>query len=324
MKYAHILQAFYGEPWHLRPDYWRQYHVILQRAVEGQEVSPILHRGAGKKHLAFLNHGLETRSQTPLPIIGPTVTAEDGTVIPLVQQMEVFGSIALIPVQGVLGRHLSRLDLICGGVDYEHVTAFTALAGALPEVTDVVYLIDSPGGMSAGCLECASAIDQLMRAGKRKRTYTYTENVCCSAAYWLASRTADIIASPTAQVGNVGTILCGEDNSEQWGMEGRKLELFASSPLKATGTDGKAWTDEDRAYLRERMLQCDARIKAAVLSGRAGRIDPTSLDGRFFFAEIGAGAPGQSGLSVGMVDDIASCLDEVLAAIMLAAAAPAL
>jgi ClpP class serine protease len=69
-------------------------------------------------------------------------------------------------------------------------------------------------------------------------------------------------------VGNVGTILCGVDSSANWAQQGLKLELFTSSPLKATGVAGKPWTEADRAYLTERMLQADARIKAAVRSGR--------------------------------------------------------
>ena len=101
--------------------------------------------------------------------------------------------------------------------------------------------------------------------------------------------------------------LAGVDSSANWAAEGFKLELFTSSPLKATGIDGKPWTDADRAYLTERVLQADARIKAGVRAGRP-RLSESALDGRWFFAE--------NALELGVVDAIASDIEEVLSALL--------
>jgi len=302
MKYAHLLHAFYAEPWHLRPDYWRNFDLVLQRAMSGQEVTPVLPRAQLELRTAVHNSsGVSDR-----PIVGP-INPESGE--PIVPQMIVAGPVAIIPVHGALGKNLCLLDLWCGACDYSHVEQFAEMARGDAEIQVVIFWFRSPGGRSAGCEECGAAIAELQQM---KPTIAFSDTVCCSAAYWLASQCGEVWSAPTAQIGNVGTIMAGEYTSGQWAQEGRKLELFTSSPLKATGADGKPWTEADRAYMTERMLQCDARIKNAVLAGRPA-IDPAALDGRYFFGDKAANAPGQSALVVGMVDFIAGDLDEVMA-----------
>ena len=295
MKYAHLLNAFYASPWHVRPECWAQWHQVLQRSLSGQEVTPVVIQKTTGKGYTYGQHF----GGTQRPIVGPV---EDG--VPLIEQMIVVGPIAIIPVHGVLGKKLSYLDLWCGGCDYSYVSEFAEQAMHDPMIESVVFDFDTPGGMSAGCGECGADIAALSRV---KPTVAFTENQCCSAGYWLASQCREFWATPTAVVGNVGTILCGVDSSANWAQEGYKLELFASSPLKATGVDGKPWTPEDRAYLQERMMQCDARIKAAVQTGRP-QIKPEALDGRWFFAE--------NSLDLGVVDAIAADLDEALSALL--------
>jgi protease-4 len=214
--------------------------------------------------------------------------------------MVVVGPIAVIPVHGAFGKKLSYLDLWCGGCDYRYVAEFAEQARNDPSIESTVFDFATPGGMSAGCQECGDTIAALSKA---KPTLAYSEDECCSAGYWLASQCREFWASPTAIVGNVGTILCGVDSSANWEQQGYKLELFASSPLKATGVDGKKWTDDNHAYLRERMLQCDARIKAAVRTGRP-QLSESALDGRWFFAE--------NSLALGLVDALATDLEEAL------------
>jgi protease-4 len=218
--------------------------------------------------------------------------------------MSIIGPLAIIPVHGVLGKNLSYLDLWCGGCDYCYVSEFAEQSMNDPSIESIVFDFDTPGGMAAGCQECAADIAALAKA---KPTFAFTENQCCSAGYWLASQCHELWAAPTAMVGNVGTILCGVDSSANWAQQGLKLELFTSSPLKATGVAGKPWTDADRAYLTERMLQADARIKSAVRAGRP-QLRESALDGRWFFAE--------NSLTLGVVDAIASNLEEVLEALL--------
>jgi len=172
-----------------------------------------------------------------------------------------------------------------------------------PSIKTVIFDINSPGGSTRGALECAGVIAKLTLA---KETIAYSSDCCCSAAYWLASQCGEIIAAPSATIGNVGTILACVDDSRQWEIAGLKLELFVSSPLKATGWSGKPFTDADRAYLQERMEQADAWIKEAVQRGRPNIPEGFDL-GQWFF--------GQYAMPVGLVDALSPCIEDVVAAV---------
>lgn len=297
MKYAHLLSAVYGTPWHLRSENWFTFHTVLQKALAGEDVSPVapIAAHAAARHLQLSQYG----ASAPRPIVGPVC---DGT--PLVPQMLVIEQLAIIPAHGVLGKKLAALDLVCGGCDYLYLTEFVEQARADASISQVLFDFDSPGGMSSGCGECG---DSIARLTAEKPTVAFTEGQCCSAAYWLASQCSEIWAAPTAMVGNIGTVMCAVDNSAEWTMAGRKLELFASSPLKATGANGKPWSDADRAYMQERLEQCDARIKSAVKRGRP-QIADAALDGRWFFGENCA--------DLGVIDAVAADLDEVIQALL--------
>lgn len=296
MKYAHLLNVFYADPWHLRSEYWHNFHELLQRAMAGQDVQahPRSHLAAADR-LPELSHFAGAQAQRP--IVGP-VDRETGT--PIVEQMFTAGPVAIIPVHGVLGNKLSLIDLYCGSVDYTHIAQFVRMADGEPGIEAIMFDFDSPGGMSAGCMECAEVIEEL---SSRKPTFAFVDGKCCSAAYWLASQCKELWATRTSQIGNVGTILAGVDSSANWAQEGYKLELFTSSPLKATGTPGKPWTDADRSYLQERMQQADDRIKNAVKRGRP-QMDPTTLDGRWFWAE--------NSVELGVCDAIAADLEQAV------------
>jgi ClpP class serine protease len=263
MKYAHLLTAFFCEPWNLRPDYHANFSRILQRHLAG-ESAPAAVFNAQREPLAALS-----RDQR---IIGPTCDGQ-----PVVPQMAVFGGVAIVPVYGVLGRRLSMLDLACGGVDYEHLSAFFEMAESDPAVSLVVLDFDSPGGRVSGLPECAAALASLAAA---KPVFAYTSGLCCSAAYYLACYARQVFASPSAQVGNIGTRLACVDDSEAWKMEGLSLELFASGPIKAAGTPGKQWTEEDRAYFRGIMERARDDFFSVVRTNRP-QVAEECFDGRW-------------------------------------------
>jgi signal peptide peptidase SppA len=293
MKYSHIVPAFYCEPWHLRPDIHASFGRLLVEHMKGREIEGVAHQ---RTALPYADCGKAGRQ-----IVGP-IDTETGQ--PYVPQMEVFGSIAIIPVQGVLGKKLSMLDLYCGGCDYAHISEFIEMAASDPEIKSVIFDFDSPGGQAKGAPECA---EQVAKLSAIKSTIAFTDGMLCSAAYFLGSQCGEILATRTSTVGSIGTILAVVDSSRQWEIEGLKLELFASGPLKATGADGKPFTDADRAYLQERMEQADSWIKDAVRKGRPS-IAEEALQGQWFY--------GQFALGLGVIDAVAEDLDAVITAAM--------
>lgn len=298
MKFAHLLAAFYFEPWNLRPDLHANFGRILQAHVAGEPTPEAVHSRAAKP--------LASRPSTR-PIVGPV----DDFGNPLVPQMAVEAGVAVIPVYGVLGKRLSMLELWCGGCDYEHVSEFARMALEDSTIRTVVLDLDSPGGTCRGLPECFEVLADLARA---KHVVAFSEGLACSAAYYLACAAHEFYASPSASVGNIGTVLAALDNSREWEMKGWRLELFASGSLKGVGFDGKAWTDTERDFFRGWMLKKFEEFKAVVVARRP-QVSEECFDGRWLDGDI---AP-----AFGLTDGVSPSLQRVVSAALALSYAPA-
>lgn len=292
-NYARILNLFYCQPWNIIPAVHASWGKILHdRINSGVLVEPPKMEMPGEDD----------------DIVGPVTYDEDGNPEPFIEQMQKGNGVAIIPVHGVLGRHLSFLDLFCGGCDYEYVMQMIALAGADPAVHTIIFDFNSPGGCSIGNNECAEAI-----ASCEKKTVAYFDEVCGSAAYLLASQCDEIFAAQSAITGSIGSYMALLDSSREWELQGLKLELFRSGPLKAIGLDGKTVTDEERAYVQSQVDYAAGKFKAAVLAKRPG-ISADAMQGQTFFAS--------QCIDNGLVDGLANhLLDVVNAAVALGAVA---
>ena len=92
--------------------------------------------------------------------------------------------IARIDIQGAL---LQRAESMCGMVDgYDAITARICTALEDKRVRGLVLRIDSPGGDVAGLEEAITQI-RSVTAQSGKPISTYVDELCASAAYWLAA-----------------------------------------------------------------------------------------------------------------------------------------
>jgi len=95
---------------------------------------------------------------------------------------------------------------------------------ANPNVSGIVFNIDSGGGMVSGTAEFADFIKNL-----DKPTISYTNDYQCSAAQWIASGCDYNMAGPFASaIGSIGTLMNYQDFSamfEKWGA--KKYEIYA-------------------------------------------------------------------------------------------------
>src|SRR5262245_15023374 len=289
MRFAHVLSAFYFEPWNLRPDLHANFGRILQAHVSGEQVPEQIH--TRREPLA---------AGVNRPIVGPV----DRLGSPIVPQMQVSDGVAVIPVWGVLGKRMSYFDLLCGGCDYEHVAEFARMALADPGIDSVIFDFDTPGGSCRGLPECAAHLAELAES---KTVVGYSDGLCCSAGYYLACYAHEFHASPSASVGNIGTVLAALDNSREWEMKGWRLELFASGSLKGIGFDGKQWTDSERDFFRGWMLKKFAEFQA-VVKERRPQVSEECFDGRWLDGDIAA--------AFGLVDGNAMSLAQLVAAAM--------
>ena len=157
---------------------------------------------------------------------------------------------AHIHVFGVLGMHLSAIEKACGNTGYDQVTSEIAMA-TKRGVAGFFFNFDSPGGMVIGCEEAANAISKI-----QVPTVAYTETMMCSAAYYMAAGCTQIVASPSAMVGNIGTICPWVDESKLWETQGYEFQplVNAGADLKST-MHGPSITEDQRDFLQSRVNQ---------------------------------------------------------------------
>jgi ClpP class serine protease len=223
-------------------------------------------------------------------------TGEQGYFHP---QVEVADGLAVLRVHGILGKHLSALEMECEGYDVGLLEKQVKNIRDDGAVRDVVFDFRTPGGVVTGIESAALAISSLRMAGKR--TFAFTSDEMCSAGYWLASACDEIHAEGSAYVGSISTILAGVDSSEMFAKAGLVRKVFATGSLKATGMQGKAWTKEEEDYLWERVRAADGDFKGFV-RGRRG-LDDGLMQGQAWQAKH-APAGLVDGTSFGSLEDL--------------------
>lgn len=171
-------------------------------------------------------------------------------------------TIALVRLQGLLMKGRSSM----GGTSTIEARREIRNAANDPDVAGIMLAIDSPGGTVAGTSDLA---DEIKAAGKVKPVWAHIDDLGASAAYWAASQAERITAnSPTALVGSIGTVQVVYDQSKLFEREGVKTFLFATGPLKGTGTPGAPVTEEQAAYLQQTIDTIQKSFDAGVRKGR--------------------------------------------------------
>lgn len=166
-------------------------------------------------------------------------------------------NIGHVYVSGALGYKVSYFDKACFGMtDYSDIKASIEDL-QFQEVDGIIFHIDSPGGMVRGLADCADDI-----AAIEVPTIAIVDNLCASAAYYLAVATDHIYMTRDADIGCIGTILPVYDYSEYFKKIGINPE-----PIKNEGADYKDMfylprlTDKQRAYLQEEVDRLGTEFK---------------------------------------------------------------
>ena len=196
------------------------------------------------------------------------------------------GTTALIPVFGVVGKHLSSMEILCGGLDVDALCGVVDAAVADESVEQAVLWFNSPGGVVTGVPEAAR---RLAAANQIKKLYAYTDGMCCSAAYWLASQCENIFAAPSSEVGSIGVYLSWIDQADAAAAQGIKLELIKAGEWKAMGHPLQHLSDDERDMLQSEVNEIWTMFKTACTAKRS--LEESTMQGQTFkfSAQITAG-----------------------------------
>lgn len=175
-----------------------------------------------------------------------------------------------------------------GGTDYEEI--ISDISKASKEAKGIFLSIDSPGGHACGNNYVSKIVSSV-----KIPIFAYTDGMCCSAAYAIASGCAYICASSDATVGSIGTVLPLLDVSGLWEALGIKPDYITNKEgdLKTAGYPPNQ-NDEERASLQEEMQSYFELFKNHVLEHRD--ISKESMRGQAFV--------GNAALKNNLVDEI--------------------
>jgi protease-4 len=128
----------------------------------------------------------------------------------------------------------------------------------------ILFNVSSPGGTVSGNIEAAEAI-----ASASVPTAAHCVGMACSAAYKLSAGTGGIIASPSAEVGNVGTVLSWVDCEEFWKRNGIEFKALVNDGADLKSTFHTEPNETQLAFLQESINEAGAEFQRHVREGRA-------------------------------------------------------
>jgi signal peptide peptidase SppA len=211
------------------------------------------------------------------------------------------GSVGVLRMAGPIFPKANLMTNLSGATSLEQFQSEFRALMADDNIRTILLDIDSPGGLSDLVDETATEI----RQGRDiKPIYSVANTTANSAAYYLASQATKMYATPSGQVGSIGTFMVHSDDSKQKEMMGVKDTVVKSGRFKAVGME--PLTDDSYAHLQDFVNQTNDSFVASVALGRG--VDESYV--RENFGEGGVVSPKRA-LEVGMIDGIAT-FDEVL------------
>ncbi len=149
------------------------------------------------------------------------------------------GNVAKIYINGVIAA-----DSIYGDTISTDIIAFIRDAENDPRIKGIVFEINSPGGSAVASHEIVEAVKRT-----NKTTVALIREVGASGAYWVASATDEIIASPLSVTGSIGVIGSYLEFSGLLARYNVTYERLVAGEYKDMGSPMKKLTPNERRKL---------------------------------------------------------------------------
>ncbi len=214
------------------------------------------------------------------------------------------GTVAVIPLQGIITPQGSFFDFLFGGAPGGLMgfrEAFRA-AMASPDVSAVVIDVDSPGGLIDLVPETAAEVRAAR--GQGKPIVAVADTQMASAAYWIASQADEIVATPSGSAGSIGIYRVHEDWSVANSNAGVAVSYVSAGKYKVEGNPNQPLDQAAREQWQADVQDIYNLFVADVALGR-GVSAQEVIDG---YGE-GRALNATRALEAGIVDRIASYED---------------
>lgn len=164
-----------------------------------------------------------------------------------------------------------------------------------PTAQAIVLLIDSPGGspVQAGIVH-----DEIVRlkALHNKKVYVVVEEICASAAYYIAAAADEIYVNKASLVGSIGVLMDGFGFTGLMDKLGVERRLMTAGSNKALLDPFSPLKEQDKLYLQAMLDEIHGQFIDVVKKGRGDRlkITPDTFSGLVW--------SGQQAVNLGLAD----------------------
>jgi len=211
-------------PWAIQPEKLREICAVYQSHVHGETIDIA---------------AVEARIGKPLISQDQGYTVRDG--------------VAVIPVQGVIGKRMNMMTQISGGASTQLIERDIKAALADQSVNSILLHIDSPGGTVDGTQNLAEVVRQ---AKTHKPVVTFADGTMASAAYWIGSAADEVVSSSnTTQIGSIGVVMAHQDVSKAEEQAGIKTTEISAGKYKRITSQYAPLSEEGAAHMQEKVDQ---------------------------------------------------------------------
>jgi signal peptide peptidase SppA len=214
------------------------------------------------------------------------------------------GSVVVLPIYGIINQRYAGDFSGPSGTSVQQLTQQFRQAVNDPNVTAIVFDVDSPGGSVSGVDELAQ---EICDARKQKKIIAVSNCLCASAAYYLASQASEMVVSPSSLTGSIGVYQLHEDDSKYLDNMGVKMQFISAGKYKVEGNGFEPLDDGARQAMQGMVDDYYGMFTKAVARGR-GASQKAVLNG---FGE-GRVLTAQNAVKQGLADRV-DTLDGVLA-----------
>ncbi len=201
------------------------------------------------------------------------------------------GKVALIRVSGQIS---GSEGFFVDAASPDEIIGMIEKAEKGPAIRGMLIEINSPGGS-------AVASEEIMKAvyGAEKPTVALIRDIGTSGAYWVASASDHVVASPVSITGSVGVLATYLEFSEFIEGYGVKYERLVAGQYKDIGSPFRNLTGEERGILQEGLDKMHGYFLESVRENR-GLTDEAAI-ARISTAVIFLGT---EAMELGLVDEL--------------------
>ena len=196
--------------------------------------------------------------------------------------------VAMIEIDGVIAKG--------SDVDYEYFIKSVENLKINKDFLGLILYVNSPGGSPVQADLISNEILNLKSEFPDKKIITVVEDLCASAAYYIAAVSDEIYVNKNSLVGSIGVVINGfgfKETIDKLGIERRLITSGENKVFLDPFSDEK---NSDIAYAKKMILQIHNNFIDVVKSGRGEKL----IDNEEIFS--GKIWTGKDSISLGLVD----------------------